>query len=66
MNHYRLSVMIDKNTKAMGLDDDELTIIKAAHRATGKTYAECFIELVKNDWNLYEAVTAISNKYETI
>lgn len=61
MNLYRLSVMIDKNTKALGLDDDELTIIKAMHRATDKTYGECFLELVKTDWNLYQAVMNVCN-----
>jgi phosphotransacetylase len=48
--------MIDKKTNEMGLCEDEMTIIKAMHNATNKTYAECFIELVKVDWNLYEAV----------
>lgn len=61
MNLYRLSVMIDKKTNEMGLSEDEMTIIKAMHQATQKTYAECFIELIKTDWHLYEAVSNVFN-----
>jgi hypothetical protein len=57
--------MIDKKTNEMGLCEDEMTIIKAMHRATNKTYAECFIELVKVDWNLYEAVCNVLKTKET-
>ena len=65
MNLYRLSVMIDKKTDALGLDSSEILIIKTAHRITGATYGECFLALVKADWDLPVACRAISELHET-
>lgn len=64
MNLYRLSKTIDANPEALGLSEDSLTIIKFLAERTGKTYGESLIELVKVDWNLYEAFCNIDNAKE--
>jgi hypothetical protein len=64
MNLYRLSLMIHKKSDLLGLSEDEMTLIQAMHKATDKTYAECFIELIKTDWHLYEAVTNVLTAQE--
>ena len=65
MNFYRLSKTIDTNPEALGLSADSLTLIKFLANRTGKTYGESFIELVKVDWNLYEAFCNIEKTKET-
>ena len=65
MNLYRLSKTIDTNPKALGLSQDSLTLIKYLAEKTGKTYGESFIELIKVDWNLYEAFCNIEKAKET-
>ena len=65
MNFYRLSKTIDTNPEALGLSADSLTLIKFLAEKTGKTYGERFIELVKADWNLYEAFCNIEKTKET-
>ena len=65
MNLYRLSKTIDSNPDALGLSNDSLTLIKYLAIKTGKTYGESFIELVKVDWNLYEAFCNIEKTKET-
>jgi hypothetical protein len=65
MNFYRLSKTIDTNPEALGLSADSLTLIKFLAEKTGKTYGESFIELVKVDWNLYEAFCNIEKTKET-
>ena len=65
MNFYRLSKTIDTNPEALGLSADSLTHIKYLAEKTGKTYGESFIELVKVDWNLYEAFCNIEKTKET-
>lgn len=65
MNLYRLSKTIDTNPEALGLSKDSLTLIKYLAERTGKTYGESFIELVKVDWNLYEAFCNIEKTKET-
>jgi hypothetical protein len=64
MNFYRLSKTIDTNPNALGLSEDSLTLIKYLADRTEKTYGESFIELVKVDWNLYEAFCNIENAKE--
>lgn len=65
MNLYRLSVMIDKKADALGLDSSEILIIKAAHRATGATYGECFLALVSHQWDMAKACRSICDQHET-
>ena len=65
MNFYRLSKTIDTKPEALGLSADSLTLIKFLANRTGKTYGESFIELVKVDWNLYEAFCNIEKTKET-
>lgn len=65
MNFYRLSKTIDTNPDALGLSADSLTLIKYLANRTGKTYGESFVELIKFDWNLYEAFCSIENAKET-
>lgn len=65
MNFYRLSKTIDTNPEALGLSADSLTLIKFLANRTGKTYGESFVELIKFDWNLYEAFCSIENTKET-
>ena len=65
MNFYRLSKTIDTNPEALGLSADSLTLIKFLAEKTGKSYGESFIELVKVDWNLYEAFCNIEKTKET-
>lgn len=65
MNFYRLSKTIDANPESLGLSADSLTIIKFLAERTGKTYGESFVQLIKFDWNLYDAFCAIENAKET-
>jgi len=65
MNLYRLSLMIDKKAETMGLDSSEILIIKTAQRITDATYGECFLALIKADWDLPVACRLISELHET-
>ena len=65
MNFYRLSKTIDANPEALGLSEDSLTLIKFLAERTGKTYGESLVELIKFDWNLYEAFCNIEKAKET-
>jgi hypothetical protein len=56
MNTYRLSIAIDKDHKALGLSDKQMSIINHAHQISGASLGTCFVELLANRWNL-EAAT---------
>jgi hypothetical protein len=65
MNLYRLSKTIDTNPEALGLSKDSLTLIKYLNQRTNRTQGECFVELVKFDWDLFKAFNSFCNANET-
>jgi hypothetical protein len=65
MNTEKLNRTIWANPETLGLSEDEMTIINFLHDRTGLSCAECLLELIRMDWDLYQAFINIENAKES-